>query len=62
MQALFLNLGPPSSCFFFNRGPKKAISLSLDVKCNQQPNKKMMTPMMALISRKSSNKVPITVF
>jgi hypothetical protein len=35
-----MNLGPPSSCFFFNSGPKKALSLSLDVKCDQQTHKK----------------------
>jgi hypothetical protein len=38
--ALFMNLGPPSSRFFFNSGPKKAFSLSLDVKCDQQTHKK----------------------
>jgi hypothetical protein len=40
MQALFMNLMPPSSCFFFNNGPKKAFSLLLDVKCDQQTRKK----------------------
>jgi hypothetical protein len=45
-----------------NSGPKKALSLSLDVKCDQQTHKKMMPPIMASISRKSSNKVPITIF
>jgi hypothetical protein len=55
MQALFMNLGPPSSCFFFNSGPKMALSLSLDVKCDQQTNKKMIPPIMASISRKVSN-------
>jgi hypothetical protein len=35
-----MNLGPPSSWFFFNSGPKKALSLSLDVKCDQQTHKK----------------------
>jgi hypothetical protein len=35
-----MNLGPPSSCFFFNSGPKKALSLSLDVKFDQQTHKK----------------------
>jgi hypothetical protein len=57
-----MNLGPPSSCFVFNSGPKKPISLSLEVKCDQQTHKKMMPPIMASISRKSSNKVPITIF
>jgi hypothetical protein len=28
MQALFMNLAPPSSCSFFNSGPKKALSLT----------------------------------
>jgi hypothetical protein len=40
MQALFMNMVPPSSCFFFNNGPKKALSLSLDVECDQQIHKK----------------------
>ncbi len=62
MQALFMNLVPQSSRFFFNSGPKKVLSLSLNVKCDQQTHKKMMTPIMASISRKSSNKVPIIIF
>jgi hypothetical protein len=57
-----MNLAPPSSCFFFNSGPKKELPLSLDVKCDQQTHKKIMPPIMASISRKSSNKVPITIF
>jgi hypothetical protein len=61
MQALFMNLVPRSSRFFFNSGPKKALSLSLDVKCDQQSHKNMMPSIMASISRKSSNKVPITI-
>jgi hypothetical protein len=40
MQAIFMNLVPPSSRFFLNSGPKKALSLSLDVKCDQQAQKK----------------------
>jgi hypothetical protein len=39
MQALFMNLWPPSSRFFFNSGPKKALSLSLDMTCDQQTQK-----------------------
>ncbi len=39
-HALFMILGPPSSYFLFNSGPKKALSLSLDVKCDQQTHKK----------------------
>jgi hypothetical protein len=35
-----MNLVPPSSRFFFNSDPKKALSLSLDVKCDQQTHKK----------------------
>jgi hypothetical protein len=35
-----MSLGPPSSRFFFNSGPKTALSLSLDVKCDQQTRKK----------------------
>jgi hypothetical protein len=58
-----MNLGPPSSCFFFNSGPKKALSLLLDVKSDQQTHKKKMTPpIMASIARKSSNNIPITFF
>jgi hypothetical protein len=62
MQALFMNLVPPSSCFFFNSGPKKGLSLSLNVKYDQQTHKKMMSPIMASISGKLSNKVPIIIF
>jgi hypothetical protein len=40
MQDLFMNLVPPSSRFFFNSGPKKVVSLSLIVKCDQQTHKK----------------------
>jgi hypothetical protein len=40
MQALLMNLGPPSSRFFFGSRTKKALSLSLDVKCDQQTHKK----------------------
>jgi hypothetical protein len=61
-QALFMNLVPPSSCIFFNSGPKNALSLSLDVKCDHQTHTKMMPLIMASISRKSSNKVSITIF
>jgi hypothetical protein len=39
MQALFINLVPPSSRFFFNSGPKKAFSLSVDVTWDQQTHK-----------------------
>jgi hypothetical protein len=48
MQALFMNLVPPRSCFFFNSGPEGALSLSLDVKCDQQTHtRKIMSPIMA---------------
>jgi hypothetical protein len=48
MQALFMNLlVPPSSRFFFNSGPKKVLSPSLNVKCDQQTHKKIMPPIMA---------------
>jgi hypothetical protein len=40
MQALFMNLVPPSSPFFLNSGPKKVFSLSLNVKGDQQTHKK----------------------
>jgi hypothetical protein len=39
-----------------------ALSLSLDVKCDQRTHKKIMPPIMASISRKSSNKVPTIIF
>jgi hypothetical protein len=58
MQDLFMKLVPPNSRFFFNSGPKKVLSLLLDVKCDQQTHKKMLPPIMASISRKLSNKVP----
>ncbi len=35
-----MNVVPPSSRIFFNGGPKKAFSLSLDVKCDQQTHEK----------------------
>jgi hypothetical protein len=36
-----MNPGKASFCvLFFNSGPKRALSLSLDVKCDQQTNKK----------------------
>ncbi len=41
-----------------NSGPKKVLSLSLDVKCDQQTHKKLMSPIRASISRTLSNKVP----
>jgi hypothetical protein len=42
MQALFMNLGPPSSRFFFNSGPKTVLFLSLNVKGDQRTHKNMM--------------------
>jgi hypothetical protein len=44
--------------WFFHSGPKKVFSLSLDVKCDQQTHKKMMSQIMSSTSRKLSNKVP----
>jgi hypothetical protein len=55
MQALLMSLVPPSSRFFFNSGPNKALSLSLGVNCGQQTHKKMMSQIMESISRKLSN-------
>jgi hypothetical protein len=40
MQALFMNLVPPSSPFSLNSGPKEVFSLSLNVKGDQQTHKK----------------------
>jgi hypothetical protein len=62
MQALFMNLLPPSSRFFFSSGPKKVLSISLNVKCDQQTHKKVMSPIMASISGKLFNKVIIIIF
>jgi hypothetical protein len=42
--------------------PKKALSLSLDVKCDLRTHKTMMPEIMASISRKSAYKVPIIIF
>jgi hypothetical protein len=39
MQGLFMNLVPQSSRFFINSGPKKVLSLSLNVKGDQQTHK-----------------------
>jgi hypothetical protein len=57
-----MNLVPPSSCFFFNSGPKTVLFLSLNVKGDQQTRNKMMPPIMASISRKSFYKVCIIIF
>jgi hypothetical protein len=62
MQALYMNLVPQSSRFFFNSGPCLVLSLSLNVICDQQTHKKMMPSIMASISKESSNKVPIIIF
>jgi hypothetical protein len=55
MQALFMNLGPPSSRSFFNSGPKKALSLSLDVKCDQRTHKKNDTSNYGINLKESSH-------
>ncbi len=39
-SSLVMNLVPPSSRFFFNSGPKKMLSLSWNVKCDQQTHQK----------------------
>jgi hypothetical protein len=57
MQALFMNLVPPSSCC----GPKKALSFSLDVKCDQQTHKKMMPPNYGINLQKIILNSPITI-
>jgi hypothetical protein len=38
--SLIFEPGATKLTFFFNSGPKKALSLSLDVKCHQQTHKK----------------------
>jgi hypothetical protein len=48
--------------FFFNSGPEKVLSLSLNVKGDPQTHKKVMPPITASISRKSSYNVPIIIF
>jgi hypothetical protein len=58
-----MNPVPQSSRFFFNSGPKKVqLSLSLNVKCDQQTHKKMMPPIYGINLKKKSNKVPIIIF
>ncbi len=47
LKGLFFNLVLQSSRSFFNSDPKKVLSLSLNVKCDQQTHKKMMPPIMA---------------
>jgi hypothetical protein len=56
-----MNRVPPSSRFFFNSGPKKVLSLSLNVKCDQQTHKKRCLQLWHQ-SKKSSNKVPMIIF
>jgi hypothetical protein len=62
MQALFMNLVPRSSRFFLNSGPKKVLSLSLNVKCDQQTHEKMMPPIMGSISEKIIQQSPHNIF
>jgi hypothetical protein len=50
-------LVPPSSRFFCNSGPEKVLFLLLDVKCDQQTHKKMMSQIMTSIIQQS----PITI-
>ncbi len=59
--SLIYEPGATKLSFFFKSGPKKALSFSLDVECDQQTHKKILPPIMASISRKSPNKVPITI-
>jgi hypothetical protein len=56
--------GATKLSFFFNSGPKKLLSLSLNVKCDQQTHKKIMPPNSnhGINLKKSSNKVPIMIF
>jgi hypothetical protein len=54
--SLIYEPGATKLSFFLQQWPQKgAFSL---VKCDQQTHKKMMSPIMASISRKLSNKVP----
>jgi hypothetical protein len=61
MQALFMNLMPPSSRYFFNSGPKKAFSLSVDVKRDQQTHKNLMSPIVGINLKKIIQQSPITI-
>jgi hypothetical protein len=61
MQALFMNLMPPSFRIFFNSGPKKALSLSLDVKCDQQTHKKNDASNYGINLKKIIQQSPITI-
>jgi hypothetical protein len=57
-----MNLGPPSSCFLFNSGPKKALSLSLDVKCDQQTHIKNDASNYGINLKKIIQQSSITIF
>jgi hypothetical protein len=61
MQALFMNLVPPNSHFLFNSGPKKALSLSLDVKCDQQTHKENVASNYGINLKKIIQQSPITI-
>jgi hypothetical protein len=61
MQTLFMNLVLPSSRSFFNSGPKKALSLSLDVKCDQQNHKKNDVSNYGINLKKIVQQSPITI-
>jgi hypothetical protein len=62
VASLVYEPGATKLSFFFNSGPKKVLSLSLNVKGDLQTHKKIISPIMASISRKSSYKVPIIIF
>jgi hypothetical protein len=57
VASLVYDPGATKLSFFFNSGPKKVLSLSLNVKRWSANLLKMMPPIMASISRKSSYKV-----
>jgi hypothetical protein len=48
--------GATKLSFLFNSGPKKVLSLSLNVKCDQQTHKKMMPTIMASILKNHPTK------
>jgi hypothetical protein len=56
-----MNLVPPCSCFFFNIGPKKVLSLSLDVKCDQHTHKKNYVSNYGIDVKKIIQRSPITI-
>jgi hypothetical protein len=58
--SLIYEPGATKFSIFFNSDPKKVFSLSLDVKCDQQTHKKMMSPNINI--KKIVQQGPITIW